>query len=63
MQLELKNIQSSIGIFYINDLAAFVHTGFRVDAVRDLCFPRIFIQVKLRCRQGIMSAALARARM
>jgi len=52
-----------IGVFDLNYLPALVHTGLGVDAVRLFGLTRIFISVKLRCFQGIMSAALARPRM
>lgn len=44
----------------VNDLASFVNTGLKVDAVRHLGLAGIFVNVKLRRFQRVMSTALAR---
>lgn len=59
MSLKLKNL---LRFLYINDLASFVHTRFRVDTMRHLCFAGFLIKVELRRIQGIMSATLTRSR-
>ena len=47
--------------FYIDDLAALVSAGLRVDAMRNFGLARILVDIVLRNAQGIVSTALARA--
>lgn len=49
--------------FDVDYFTAFEHAGLRVDAVRHLCFARIFIKIELRRVQGVMCTAGTRTGM
>jgi len=48
-------------VFDVNDLAAFIHSGFRINAVRHFRLASVFVGIELRRFQGVVSAASARA--
>jgi hypothetical protein len=62
MNLIPEITQKLLGFLYINDLPAFVGSGFGVDTVRLASFTGIFVEIKLRHRQSVMSATLASPR-
>lgn len=55
------NSVNLFGFFDFDYLTTFIHSGFRVDAMRKFRFARILVDVILRQLQSIVSAALARA--
>jgi len=57
-----ENFKNLLAVLYINNLAAFVHSRLRIDTMRNLWFARVFVQIKLRRLQRIVSATLTRAR-
>jgi hypothetical protein len=56
-----ENFKNLLAFLYINNLAAFVRSGLRVNAVRNLGFTCLFIDVELRRLDRIMSSTLTRA--
>lgn len=58
-----ENFKNLLAVLYVNNLTAFVDPGLRIYTMRNLCFARIFVQIKLWRFQRIMSATLARARL
>ena len=57
-----ENFKNLLAVLNINNLAAFIHPCLRIDTMRNLRFARVFVQIKLRRFQRIVSATLARAR-
>src|SRR5688572_10177687 len=66
MKLEpnrLENSKTLLGVFNVDYLSALVHPRFRVNAVRHLCFARVFVKIELRRLESIMSSSFAGTRM
>lgn len=58
-----ENFKNLLAVLDVNNLAAFVDSGLRIDTMRDLRFARVFVQIKLGRFQRIVGATLARARL
>jgi hypothetical protein len=48
-------------VFDVDYLAAFIRSGLSIDAVRQLCFARIFVCVELRRFESVVRTSSARA--
>lgn len=58
----LKIFKALFRFFDVDDLAALIGTGLRIDPVRTLRLASVLIDVKLRSFQSVMGPALASAR-